>query len=685
MIVLSKAVFLTEQPDVAKLARKCLRQSGFDCEVLLGTPEDLIEQMAEREVLLVITPNKLSNDLREQMPVTIIEVPTDYIALFCSIDRLRRQGCRRIFVIFQCIDDIDWHSRSFNDDCQVDFIKVSSMQEGVIAVGEAVLNKVDGIIAPPRLLSRLPERSGIVGEPMTVSATCLMEIFTAAKRIMHLEKVKRLQLTRLDLLINNIAEGVIIFNRDKEAVFHNVQADRILHGIKESDYYDLMAPLFEKTQAVNSVVNLNGKQVLMHSMHFIFPNTDIDNHVVILHEGQAIEKSERSLRSHAINKGLVAKATFDSLVAQDEKTRASIEQAKRFARSDSTVLICGETGVGKEMFAQSIHNASARKAEPFVSVNCAVLPPSLIESELFGYVEGAFTGARSQGKRGLFELAHKGTIFLDEIGELPLDIQSRLLRVLQEREIMRIGDDKVIPIDVRIICATNRHLWELSQEGKFRLDLYYRINVLRLRIAPLRERPADILPLFRTYLERFFGNKDFTVDKDAEEFLLQAPWQGNIRELRNVAEACVLDGPQVTKSTLQEIMWQGAMPGERAMPFAPIGNFAPSFAVSSALPPQNGVPAGSGYAQPQPNAPGFNGYNGWNGTASGMPGMAPGSEPVTAGANGEFTLHINPQEITSLKDLEKQALQSMLSCMSHEEVCERLNLSRVTLWRKLKS
>ena len=170
-----------------------------------------------------------------------------------------------------------------------------------------------------------------------------------------------------------------------------------------------------------------------------------------------------------------------------------LRRAQIYAETDATVLIQGETGTGKELIAQSIHNHSGRRNQPFVAVNCSALPESLLESELFGYEDGAFTGAKKGGKRGLFELAHRGTLFLDEIGELSPNLQARLLRALQEREIMRIGGDSIIPVDVRIIAATNKDLRGLVEEGSFREDLYYRLNMLFLHLPPLRER-REIFP-----------------------------------------------------------------------------------------------------------------------------------------------------------------------------------------------
>jgi len=196
---------------------------------------------------------------------------------------------------------------------------------------------------------------------------------------------------------------------------------------------------------------------------------------------------EEEIRREMYFKGYTAKFHFDDIVAHDPITQKTIDLAKRFASTNAAILIHGESGVGKEVFAQSIHSASMRSSRPFVAMNCAAIPESLIESELFGYVDGAFTGARKKGKPGLFELAHGGTIFLDEISEMPFHLQARLLRVLQEHQVMRLGDDKIIPVDVRIIAATNRDLPMLIKSGQFRNDLYWRLNVLNLYLPPLRE------------------------------------------------------------------------------------------------------------------------------------------------------------------------------------------------------
>lgn len=235
-------------------------------------------------------------------------------------------------------------------------------------------------------------------------------------------------------------------------------------------------------------------------------------------------------------------ANRDDIVAADENTLNVLHLANKVSELDTPVILFGETGVGKEVFAQYIYRNSNRSKERFIKVNCAAIPHNLIESELFGYASGAFTGADKKGKMGLFELADKGTIFLDEIGELPLDMQSKILRVLQEKEIKRVGSPSSIAIDVRVIAATNRDLKEMVKAKTFREDLYYRLVVFPITIPPLRERTQDIEPLVNIFTDRinkkYRFNKSFT--KEAIDLLKSYSWPGNIRELVNIVERALI-------------------------------------------------------------------------------------------------------------------------------------------------
>jgi len=250
---------------------------------------------------------------------------------------------------------------------------------------------------------------------------------------------------------------------------------------------------------------------------------------------------------------LSQKFGFDALVGRSPKMEALVQMAYRMAASDSTVLILGESGTGKELLARGIHANSSRREGPFVTVNCPSIPEQLLESELFGHVKGAFTGA-VKDRRGKFEMANGGTLFLDEIGDLKFDLQAKLLRVLQEREIERVGENKPIPVDVRIIAATNKNLEQMMKNGQFREDLYYRLRVLPLIIPPLRERKEDIVPLVHHFIRKHGNGLDYKIDPDVLELLENYDWPGNVRELENMIERAVVlstDG-RITSDLLPE-------------------------------------------------------------------------------------------------------------------------------------
>ncbi len=265
-----------------------------------------------------------------------------------------------------------------------------------------------------------------------------------------------------------------------------------------------------------------------------------------------------------------AKYRFEDILCRSKVFADAVETARIYAKADSPVLIVGESGTGKELMAQSIHNASSRKDGPFIAINCAALSESLLESELFGYSDGAFTGALKGGKEGLFEAAHGGTLFLDEISEIPISFQSKLLRVLQEGEVRRIGVSKVISIDVRVIAATNQNLLEQVRRGLFRRDLLFRLDVLNLYIPPLRRRPEDVIDLFELYVQEYarrYHKAIALITSDAKKLLRRHPWEGNVRELKNIAERiCVLNRENIIGAELVHMVLQQELMQELSGP-----------------------------------------------------------------------------------------------------------------------
>ncbi|MEJ8544768.1 sigma-54 interaction domain-containing protein [Brevibacillus borstelensis] len=346
-------------------------------------------------------------------------------------------------------------------------------------------------------------------------------------------------------------DGIIAVDQNSTVIWVNKNALEILglppHIVGEKitryiPHSDMLRILATGKREIGDIATVLNRQIIINRLP-ISIDGDIVGAVSTFKEITDIQKMELRIRKQSMESGLEAKYRLEDIVGQSSAIREARELAETFGMTDATVLILGETGTGKELFAQGMHLCSQRAAGPFVAVNCAALPGNLLESELFGYEDGAFTGARKGGKPGLFELAHGGTLFLDEIGEMSLPIQALLLRVLQEKKVRRIGGERIFPVDVRIIAATNRDLEELIGRMEFRSDLYYRLNVLTLELPPLRERPHDIPALVWSIIREIEERDDRCIVEVSEqvfELFAKHDWPGNVRELRNVVERMVL-------------------------------------------------------------------------------------------------------------------------------------------------
>ncbi|SBW08573.1 Sigma-54 interaction domain protein [uncultured delta proteobacterium] len=358
-------------------------------------------------------------------------------------------------------------------------------------------------------------------------------------------------------------EDVIsIFNPGAEKVFSVTRSAAI-----GTDYRKTLSGFGHVVERIAAGKPLNDHFITINEANYLLTLNSIDaeSHrrtLVNLTPVETLQRSEAKARKKMHAKGFVPKYSFSDILGSSETTQKVTQRAKHYAESDATVLIIGESGTGKELFAQSIHNASKRRGAAFVGLNFAALPESLAESELFGHEEGAFTGAAKGGRAGLFEVAHNGTIFLDEIGDASLAMQVRLLRVIEEREIMRVGSSRVIPVDIRIICATNRDLSQLVREGKFRQDLYYRICILPLRLPPLRERRKDIPDIMRASKELACLDKKTVDELVASIAGLEYDWPGNIRELKSIMQYISVmyrertEQPVSARELLNEIHYQ---------------------------------------------------------------------------------------------------------------------------------
>lgn len=375
--------------------------------------------------------------------------------------------------------------------------------------------------------------------------------FLEALKIALGRKIEKERAQEFKALVDYSLEGIISINQEKVIKVFNPTAERLLKRSAKDmlgqkidsllTFINFEACLLEGQQSIGQVVQL-GTIWITFNITPIIVDQLIIGAIIAFQDVTRIQEMEARIRNELIARKFIANYHFTDILGVSPQMIETKRIAQEISLIDATVLISGESGTGKELFAQSIHNESQRKHGPFVAVNCAALPQNLLESELFGYVEGAFTGATKKGKPGLFEMAHTGTIFLDEISEMDKYAQSRLLRVLQEKQVMRLGDDKYIPVNMRIIAATNKNLAGLIKEGQFRQDLFYRLKVLTMTLPSLRNRRNDIQYLAHHFLEYYKRRhlKQLDISDTGYNFLSQYSWPGNVRELKYFIERLVV-------------------------------------------------------------------------------------------------------------------------------------------------
>lgn len=392
------------------------------------------------------------------------------------------------------------------------------------------------------------------------AAKYIKEIISLTSRLSNLlQDVNDLN-HKLDAILNTVHDGIIATDEAKKIIKINNSAKKILgltieeeqlKGTKFDEVFPKLA-IKKEDNIENQLVSINEKKLVVNKVSIMSDKKNIGD-VTAFQDVTRIQHLEQDIRKKIQNKGFSSRYTTENIIGESRRIKETLRIMEKIGKNDNTVLILGENGTGKELFAHSIHNMSMRKNGPFIPVNFAGLPESLAESELFGYEDGTFTGASKGGKQGLFELAHNGTIFLDEIGDASLSLQILLLRVLQEKQVMRVGGRSIIPVNVRVIAATNKDLKNLVKSGKFREDLYYRLFILPLRIPTLRERREDIPILINTFIKDYSSSIP-KIDDEVMERLFEYQWPGNIRELLSVIQymTIVMEGNRITKNDLPE-------------------------------------------------------------------------------------------------------------------------------------
>ncbi len=425
-------------------------------------------------------------------------------------------------------------------------------RKGIEANVDKYLERKDQVIIVGEWIPcRYAKTLGMEHVAIETSRESILECFGYTREIVNSLYDQKYRNEVLNTTLDGVHDAVVAIDKEGGIILFNKRAQELLKkssneiiGKLLTDVYPELSFLLDilesKKNRNNEIIHIK-KNIVAGNTSLLVVEGNIEGVLCSFQDITKLQNIEKKIRFELNKKGLIAKFHFSDIIAYDPAMQETISKAIMIGQTDSTVMIYGESGTGKEMIAQSIHNISDRIDEPFVAINCAALTESLLESELFGYEEGAFTGARKGGKPGLFELAHGGSIFLDEINSISLNLQAKLLRVLEEKEVMRIGSDYVIPLDIRVIAAANEGLKAKVKAGKFRKDLFYRLNIMEVHIPPLRDRTKDILPLFGYYLQALNkGPEKMDINKEIEVKLLAYDWPGNVRELKNIVQRFML-------------------------------------------------------------------------------------------------------------------------------------------------
>lgn len=501
----------------------------------------------------VVTGESISNLLQGKTGLPVLTVRVSGYDVLEALNRARSMGQRVVLAEYDYFSprvDLSGFASMLGLDVKPLHYKEMSQLVRMLA---KMRNQVDAVVGTTLAVMEGAQEAGIPGFLVQSDPVFIRDALEKAMQICRIRRRNAKLCRSLQAVLDSVYDGIVgVDERGKLAIlnpagekFTGLTAGEVLgkpldHIIKSNVFCREL--LGDGTPARGQLLSLGGVSFVVNRVPIgEGENTGLVITFQTVHNARSVETRVNNSRDTS-SRGSVAGYQFSDIIGQSAVIRETIAVAKKYAVSEAAVLITGESGTGKELMAQSIHNWSQRRNGPFVAINCASLSESLLESELFGYEEGAFTGAKKGGKQGLFALAHGGTIFLDEIGDPSPEFQARLLRVLQQKEVLPVGGRRAIPVDVRVISATNRNLEEAVTRGDFRSDLYYRINVLNLHMPPLRERLEDLPLLFNYFFQRHPENKMPRRVWPGHEILEELkcyPWPGNVRELEGLVERYV--------------------------------------------------------------------------------------------------------------------------------------------------
>lgn len=537
-----KQLFRAIIPTYAPVANIQLIERGFDEAV-----QELRQRMKTEEVDVVVAAGSNGAYLRQHLSVPVMLVRVTGFDMLGALIRARKISDRIAIVTHQTITpELEQFKQLFNLPIeQRSYVTIEDAKELVV---DLVLDGIE-VIAGPGMVTELAEEAGIRGV-FLYSHGSVREALDEAIGLVHAGHVEQARRARLNTILRHLNEGVVAVDMTERIQSINPAMERLLgidNGAALGCLLSEIAPqlslrrTLQKGIAETEGIETIGSHTVVANRIPVIEQGTQTGAVLTVQDSTAIERVDRNLRMHYRPRHFVAKYELSNLLGDSVPIRRAKSLAEKYARTDATVLITGESGTGKEVLAQGLHNASRRRGSPFVALNCAAFPEALLEAELFGYEEGAFTGSRKGGKTGLFELAHLGTILLDEIGEMSVTLQTRLLRVLQEKEVLRLGATDPTPIDVRVIAATNRNLRNCVKRGDFREDLFYRLNILQIELPPLRDRPDDLVTIAACLLDNAWRRLGLPgTPQHLLELLLPLlrahDWPGNVREMESVIE-----------------------------------------------------------------------------------------------------------------------------------------------------
>lgn len=541
-------------PSYAGRARVSLVESHFEQAVnLIGA------RLRHDSCDVLLSAGANADYLRTALNIPVVELRVGGYDVMAALARARDISERIALVFYRQVpEEVSAFVLGFGLDLELWAYASESDARNVIARVKAAGIQV---VIGGGLVTSLARQSGINGV-FLYSRYSVEVALEEAIRLVTAQQAEKARRLTLSSVLEHLHEGVIATDARGDIVAAN-RAARALTGADLIEGRRLALGLPELQGERSQVLAFKGERVVIE--HSVLREAEaISGALYTLHPSTDVRQAFRKLREHERRLGARSAYTLDRVVQQSAEMQAVLRRSRTYAaHGDATILISGPSGVGKELLAQGIHNASPRRKQAFVAVNCGALTESLLESELFGYEEGAFTGARRSGKPGLIEAAHQGTLFLDEVAELPYAVQTRFLRVLQEREVTRVGGVTAMAVDFRVIAATHRDLAQMVREGDFREDLYYRIAVLRLDVPPLRTRPDDILALARDFVARALraagmADCESAVLHDLPSGLAGHSWPGNGRELENVAQriamACVENGGAISGEQIKGLV-----------------------------------------------------------------------------------------------------------------------------------